>query len=117
MISEAFSERGARIEKPTRDHIAYGQLSDLKECDVPTRSGISEELQKVRDLINAAHEYATILEQRTAPFRRLSPQCEAKEHKIPRQSGSELTEELSAHNERLQVLCNRMSAMIDEIDL
>lgn len=121
MIGQAYEEK-CYAEKPCPEQptIRAGgyarEIGRIERVDTP-RKGIADELQTVRDLTNAAHEYVTMLEQKMAPFRRLSPQCEAKEQKVPRAIASEFAEELSSQNERLQVLCNRLSNLIEEIDL
>ena len=113
MIGQAFEEK-AYVEQPAIRGGGYAR--EMGRVDTP-RKGIADELQTLRELTMAAHEYVTMIEQKTAPFRRLSPQCEAKEQKVPRQYGSELTEELSAQNERLQALCSRMCTLMEEIDI
>lgn len=118
MIGQAYEEKayaGERYPEQPKQRGGYTQES-YGRVETP-RKGIADELQTLRELISATHEYMTMLEQKTTSFRRMTPQCEAKEQKVPRQYGSELTEELSAQNERLQALCTRMSIVIEEIDL
>jgi hypothetical protein len=116
MIGQAYEERGRYAEQPK---ILGGYVGEktVKEANVVTRRGISDEMEKLRELVNLAHQYVTNLEERTAPFRRAFPQCEAKEGKMPNSIGSALTEDLSNQNDRLSALCSRLTSLIDEIDL
>lgn len=113
MISEAFAERCPEQPKTLG---GYAKFNDQVGCPT-SRSSVSGELQTLRELINAGHEYATMLEQKTAPIRRMTPLCEAERERNPLKSGSELTEELIAQNARLSALLSRISALIEEIDL
>lgn len=116
MIGQAYEERGMYTEEAKLPRNGFVREETIAKC-TPTRRGIGGELEQLRESVATAHEYMTMLEQRTAPFRRVSPQCAEKEAKTPRLSGSEFMEDLYLQNERMQTLCARLATLIDEIDL